>query len=47
MRVVKSLAHVVYVMKNGRIVETGSNPELFEKQKQPYTHALMKAAFDF
>ena len=47
MRVVKSLAHVVYVMKNGRIVETGGNPELFEKQKQPYTHALMKAAFDF
>ena len=47
MRVVKSLAHAVYVMKNGRIVETGGNPELFERQKQPYTRALMRAAFDF
>ncbi len=47
MRVVKSLAERIYVMKNGKIVEEGNNPDLFEKQKQDYTRNLMSAAFNF
>jgi len=45
--VVKALADYIYVMKDGRIVESGKNPDLFETQRQPYTQRLMTAAFDF
>ena len=47
MRVVKALADYIYVMKDGKIVESGSNAVLFNKQEQPYTQKLMTAAFDF
>ena len=47
MRVIKALADYIYVMKGGKIVEAGGNPDLFEKQDQPYTQKLMSAAFDF
>ena len=47
MRVIKSLAEYIYVMKDGHIVEEGLNPELFEHQEQPYTQKLMSAAFEF
>ena len=47
MRVVKALAEYIYVMKDGRIVESGKNPDLFETPQQPYTRQLMAAAFDF
>lgn len=46
MRVVKALAGYVCVMKDGRIVESGNNPDLFENPQQPYTRKLMAAAFD-
>ena len=46
MRVVKALAEYIYVMKDGRIVESGENPGLFETPRQPYTRNLMAAAFD-
>mgnify|MGYP002520726989 FL=1 len=46
MRVVKALAEYVYVMKDGRIVESGANPDLFDNPQQPYTRQLMAAAFD-
>ena len=46
MRVVKALAEYVYVMKDGRIVESGANPDLFDNPQQPYTRRLMTAAFD-
>lgn len=47
MRVVKALADYVYVMKDGKIVESGENPAIFESPQQQYTHDLMTAAFDF
>lgn len=47
MRVVKALAEYIYVMKDGRIVEAGKNPDLFEMPRQPYTRKLMTAAFGF
>ena len=46
-RVVQSMADVVYVMKNGKIVETGKNPSIFKEAKEIYTQTLLKAAFDF
>lgn len=47
MRVVKALAEYIYVMKDGRIVESGANPDLFDNSQQPYTRRLMAAAFDY
>ena len=36
----------VVVMKEGDVVETGSNAEIFDNPKTEYTRALMAAAFD-
>ena len=47
MRVVKALADFVYVMKDGQIVESGRNPDLFDQPEQSYTQKLMTAAFNF
>jgi microcin C transport system ATP-binding protein len=46
LRVVRALAHQVMVMKDGKIVEAGPAPALFERPRNPYTRALMAAAFD-
>jgi len=43
---VRALADEVLVMKNGKIVERGSAKNIFEKPKEDYTKALIKAAFD-
>ena len=45
MRVVRSLADTVYVMKNGKIVEKGCNPSIFKEPENEYTRALLRAAF--
>jgi microcin C transport system ATP-binding protein len=34
------------VMKDGRVVERGPAVQLFEAPRDPYTRALMAAAFD-
>lgn len=47
MRVVRSMADAVYVMKNGKIVESGENPVIFKEPKELYTQTLLNAAFDF
>lgn len=47
MRVVKALADYVYVMKSGKVVESGANPAIFDKPEKQYTKDLMAAAFDF
>ena len=46
MRVVKSMADVVYVMKSGKIIEKGKNPDIFKEQREFYTQTLLKAAFN-
>ena len=46
LKVVRALADEVLVMKNGKIVERGSARNIFEKPKEDYTKALIKAAFD-
>ena len=43
--VVRALAHRVIVLRSGRIVEQGEANELFSAPRDPYTRALMTAAF--
>lgn len=45
LRTIRSLADEVAVMQNGRVVEAGSNDEIFNNPRHPYTRALFKAAF--
>ena len=40
------MADEVLVMKNGRVVERGTSEEIFSDPKDPYTQALMAAAFE-
>jgi microcin C transport system ATP-binding protein len=46
LKVVRALADEVIVMRQGRVVEQGPAKRIFEAPEQPYTRALMAAAFD-
>lgn len=46
LKVVRALAHHIIVMRNGRVVEEGPAQEIFESPRDPYTRALMSAAFE-
>ena len=46
LKVVRALANRVIVMKDGRVVEEGSADEIFDSPRDPYTKALIAAAFD-
>jgi microcin C transport system ATP-binding protein len=46
LRVVKALSDEVIVMRAGRVVEAGPTAEIFAHPRDPYTRALMAAAFD-
>ena len=46
LKVVRALAHDIVVMRRGRVVEQGSAAEIFENPRDPYTRALLSAAFD-
>jgi len=46
LRVVRALSDDVIVMRDGKVVETGSTDTIFDNPKDPYTRALMAAAFD-
>jgi microcin C transport system ATP-binding protein len=46
LRVVKALADEVIVMRAGKVVEQGTAAQVFESPREPYTRALMAAAFD-
>ena len=43
--VVRALAHRIVVLRAGRVVEQGAADELFAHPREPYTVALMAAAF--
>ena len=45
LRVVKALANHLVVMKDGKVVEAGLAAQLFAAPQQPYTRALLAAAF--
>jgi microcin C transport system ATP-binding protein len=46
LKVVRALAHSIIVMKDGLVVEAGEADKVFEAPSQPYTQALMAAAFE-
>jgi microcin C transport system ATP-binding protein len=46
LRVVRALAHDLVVMKDGHVVEAGPAKQIFAAPKEPYTRALMAAAFE-
>jgi microcin C transport system ATP-binding protein len=46
LRVVRALAHDLIVMKDGHVIEAGPAKQIFATPKEPYTRALMAAAFD-
>ncbi|PWS38382.1 microcin ABC transporter ATP-binding protein [Falsiroseomonas bella] len=46
LRVVRAMAHRIVVLKDGRVVEEGEAEAVVDAPKQPYTRALMAAAFD-
>ena len=46
LKVVRALSHKVVVMKDGDIVEAGEGDALFTNPREPYTRALLAAAFD-
>jgi microcin C transport system ATP-binding protein len=46
LKVVRALAHEVLVLRDGKVVEQGPAEQIFERPSQPYTRALMCAAFD-
>lgn len=46
LKVVRALAHDIIVMRRGRVVEAGTADQVFADPKEPYTRALMAAAFD-
>ena len=46
LRVVRALAHEILVMKDGKILETGSTERVMTQPQHPYTRSLMAAAFD-
>lgn len=46
LKVVRALADHVIVMKDGKVVEQGATEAIFDNPVEPYTKALMAAAFD-
>jgi microcin C transport system ATP-binding protein len=45
--VVRAMSHHVIVMRDGKVVEQGPADEVLNRPREPYTRALMAAAFDF
>jgi microcin C transport system ATP-binding protein len=46
LKVVQALSDEVLVMRDGQVVEHGSTQRVFQRPKDPYTRALIAAAFD-
>jgi len=46
LRVVRAMAHRIVVLRQGRVVEQGPADEIFDRPTNPYTKALMAAAFN-
>jgi microcin C transport system ATP-binding protein len=46
LKVVRALSNYVVVMKSGKVVEEGPSAEIFAGPREPYTKALLAAAFD-
>jgi microcin C transport system ATP-binding protein len=46
LKVVQALSDEVIVMRDGQVVEYGPTQRIFQQPQQPYTRALIAAAFD-
>ncbi|MCH7936288.1 MAG: ABC transporter ATP-binding protein [Proteobacteria bacterium] len=46
LKVIRAMAHEIMVMRRGRVVEQGPADDIFNDPKDPYTRALMAAAFE-
>jgi len=46
LRVVRAMSHYVVVMREGRVVEQGPANQVMESPREPYTKALLAAAFE-
>ncbi len=46
LRVVRAMSHHVIVMRDGKVVEEGPAERIFDDPREPYTKALMAAAFE-
>lgn len=46
LKVVRAMADELIVMRHGKVVEQGRSSEIFSNPKDPYTRALLSAAFD-
>jgi len=46
LRVVRALSDELIVMRRGKVVEQGSAARIFDQPRDPYTRALITAAFD-
>jgi microcin C transport system ATP-binding protein len=46
LKVVRALSNYVVVMKSGKVVEEGPSTQIFANPQEPYTKALLAAAFD-
>ncbi|MBL8708919.1 MAG: ABC transporter ATP-binding protein [Rhodospirillaceae bacterium] len=44
LRVVRAMSHRVLVLKGGKVVESGTAADIFERPQMPYTKALLSAA---
>jgi microcin C transport system ATP-binding protein len=44
--VIRALSDEVLVMRDGRFVEHGPGAQIFESPREPYTLALISAAFE-
>jgi microcin C transport system ATP-binding protein len=43
---VRALADEVIVLKDGKVMEQGRAEQIFDRPQNPYTRALMAAAFE-
>ncbi len=46
LKIVRALANEVIVMRAGKVVERGAADDIFDRPAEPYTKALLAAAFD-
>ncbi len=44
LRVIRAMSHRVMVLKQGKVVETGTAVDIFERPREAYTQALLSAA---
>jgi microcin C transport system ATP-binding protein len=45
LRVIKAMAHYIFVLKKGQVMEQGKTAEIFDNPQHEYTKSLMHAAF--